>query len=194
MPVGTPRTKSAHDPRDHDKAHWNAKVPVAHSLPSKVPQSTLNDSTESCPSNIDEVPVLDDPREWSQRRKVGDKNIRSTDMMFIYDSRSSLYLSLSHMRPSRLTQAFLFINVSATLSQASPSTNMLLAAIEYVQRDLNATTNEIALSLSLFILVQGVSPLLWSSVSDIKGRKVIYISSLLVRVFFSQPASDADEF
>jgi MFS family permease len=71
---------------------------------------------------------------------------------------------------------------------------MFLAAIEYVQRDLNATTNEIALSLSLFILVQGVSPLLWSSVSDIKGRKVIYISSMLVRVFFSQPASDAEEF
>lgn len=81
-----------------------------------------------------------------------------------------------------------------TPSQANPGTNMVLAAIESVQSDLHATTNEIALSLSLFILVQGVSPLLWSSVSDIKGRKFIYISSMVVRIFFSQLASDAEEF
>jgi len=88
------RTKSAHGLWDHDKAHWNSEVPVAYVLPSKVSQPTLGDDPESYPSNIDEVPVLDDPREWSQRRKVGDESIRSTDVVLIYDCRSSLYLSL----------------------------------------------------------------------------------------------------
>ncbi|CAG8770552.1 381_t:CDS:2, partial [Acaulospora colombiana] len=52
-------------------------------------------------------------------------------------------------------------------------------AIQDVQKDLHATTNEIALSLSLFILVQGAGPLIWSAISEIKGRKFVYIVSML---------------
>lgn len=70
MPVVTLHTKSAHDLEGRDKAYWNGKTPVSYDLPSKDSQSTLKDGSESCPSNIDEVPVLDDPREWSQKRKV----------------------------------------------------------------------------------------------------------------------------
>jgi len=55
-----------------------------------------------------------------------------------------------------------------------------VAAIELVEHDLKANTNEIALSLSLFILVQGTAPLLWSSISEIKGRKFVYIVSMIV--------------
>ena len=94
MPVGMPRTKSAHDLRDHDTAYWSGKVPVAYALSSKVPQLTLKDEPESCPLSIDEVPVLDDPREWSQRRKVGDENIRCAGVLLTDDRRRSLYLSL----------------------------------------------------------------------------------------------------
>jgi len=85
------------------------------------------------------------------------------------------------MRPSHLIPVFSSINVSVTSLRANIGTKTLSAAIEDVQRDLQASINEIALSLSLFILVQGISPLLWSSLSDIKGRKIIYISSMLVR-------------
>jgi MFS family permease len=55
-----------------------------------------------------------------------------------------------------------------------------LAAIQNIEQDLHATTNEIALSLSLFILVQGNFPLIWSSISEIKGRKFVYIFSMIV--------------
>lgn len=97
------------------------------------------------------------------------------------------------MRPSHLTPVFSSINVSTASSRANLGTKNLPAAIEDVQRDLQASTNEIALSLSLFILVQGVSPLFWSSLSDVKGRKVIYISSLLVRASFGRQTSGVDE-
>lgn len=112
MLVGMPRTKSAHVLRYQDTAYWNGKAPFAHDLPSMVSQLTLKDEPESCPSSIDEVPVLDDPREWSRRRKVSDENVRGDGVAVIDDSRSSWYLSLSHMRPSLLTLVFLFINVS----------------------------------------------------------------------------------
>ena len=98
------------------------------------------------------------------------------------------------MRLSHLTPVFSSINVSMTSSRANLCTKTLPAAIEAVQSDLKASTNEIALSLSLFILVQGVSPLFWSALSDINGRKIIYISSMLVCAFFGQQTSDVDEF
>ncbi len=79
-------------------------------------------------------------------------------------------------------------------SRTNLGTKALSAAIEAVQFDLQASTNEIALSLSLFILVQGVSPLFWSALSDLKGRKFIYILSMLVRASFGQQTSDVDEF
>ena len=62
-----------------------------------------------------------------------------------------------------------------------------LAAIKLVEYDLQATTNEIALTLSLFILVQGTAPLVWSSISEIKGRKFVYILSMVVSVQGSLP-------
>lgn len=94
MPVGTPRTKLAHGLRYPDTAYWNGNAPVAHDLPSKVSQLTLKGEPESCLSSIDEVPVLDDPREWSRRRKVSDKNVRGDGVAVIDNFRSSWYLSL----------------------------------------------------------------------------------------------------
>jgi hypothetical protein len=46
------------------------------------------------------------------------------------------------------------------------------AAVEEMEKDLPATSSQFSLSISLFILFQGVMPLLWSAVSEVKGRKV----------------------
>lgn len=53
-------------------------------------------------------------------------------------------------------------------------------ALKEVQEDLHTTTNDIALSLSLFILFQGTAPLAWASVSEIRGRKFVYIIATTV--------------
>lgn len=45
---------------------------------------------------------------------------------------------------------------------------------------LHATTEQISLSLSLPILVQGNFPVVWSAVSEIKGRKLVYIVSVVL--------------
>lgn len=53
-----------------------------------------------------------------------------------------------------------------------PRSRRSTAAVEEMERDLPATGDQFSLSLSLFILVQGVIPLVWSAISEIKGRKV----------------------
>ena len=41
-----------------------------------------------------------------------------------------------------------------------------------MEADLPATSAQFSLSLSIFILVQGLMPLVWSAISEVKGRKV----------------------
>ncbi|KAG6826635.1 hypothetical protein H0H92_015052 [Tricholoma furcatifolium] len=52
------------------------------------------------------------------------------------------------------------------------------AAVEQMQLDLHATSAQISWSLSSFIVIQGLMPLVWSAISEMKGRKVVYIISL----------------
>jgi len=61
---------------------------------------------------------------------------------------------------------------------AGLGSNIYNPSIHDIEVDLNANNSEISLTLSLFILLQGVIPLLWSSISEIKGRKVVYITSI----------------
>lgn len=48
----------------------------------------------------------------------------------------------------------------------------LPAAIAQIESDLHATAGQLSLTLSLFILMQGVIPLIWSSIAEVQGRKV----------------------
>ncbi|KAJ8516982.1 hypothetical protein ONZ45_g5758 [Pleurotus djamor] len=47
-----------------------------------------------------------------------------------------------------------------------------------MQEQLPATSSQISLSLSMFILSQGLVPFIWSAISEIKGRKLVYLMSL----------------
>ncbi|KAJ3567084.1 hypothetical protein NP233_g6600 [Leucocoprinus birnbaumii] len=51
-------------------------------------------------------------------------------------------------------------------------------AVKDMERELPATSQQFSLSLSLFILVQGLVPLLWTAISEVKGRKLVYQVSL----------------
>lgn len=53
-------------------------------------------------------------------------------------------------------------------------------AISQVQRDLHAGDQIIALSASVFILMQGVIPVFWSMVSELYGRKPVYIVASII--------------
>lgn len=53
-------------------------------------------------------------------------------------------------------------------------------AIDDLQRDLQASQQVINLSVSLFILFQGTVPILWSGISEIYGRKIVYLSAYAI--------------
>ncbi|KAF9502098.1 vacuolar DHA amino acid exporter [Pleurotus eryngii] len=71
----------------------------------------------------------------------------------------------------------LFI-ISAAAMIAGLGANIQNPAIQQMEEQLPASSSQISLSLSLFVLLQGTVPLLWSALSEIKGRKLVYILSV----------------
>ncbi|KAF5315382.1 hypothetical protein D9619_007469 [Psilocybe cf. subviscida] len=61
---------------------------------------------------------------------------------------------------------------------AALAANIQNPAVETMEADLHATPSQFSLSISIFILTQGLFPLIWSAISEVKGRKLVYILSL----------------
>ncbi|KIJ10880.1 hypothetical protein PAXINDRAFT_85372 [Paxillus involutus ATCC 200175] len=58
------------------------------------------------------------------------------------------------------------------------STNIQNPADAQIEQQLHATPGQISLTLSLFVLIQGNFAVIWSAISEIKGRKLVYLLSL----------------
>jgi|SRR5882762_1560130 MFS family permease len=80
----------------------------------------------------------------------------------------------------RFDQTVILLVVSAAGMIAGLSANIQNAANQDIQQKLHAYPSQISLSLSLFILVQGVFPLAWAAISEIKGRKVRYAHTAFI--------------
>lgn len=57
-----------------------------------------------------------------------------------------------------------------------------------MEAELPATSSQFSLSISIFILIQGIMPLLWTAVSEVKGRKVGPSSPHKYSFFWKIPA------
>lgn len=80
--------------------------------------------------------------------------------------------------------AILFI-ISGASMFAGLATNIQNPANAQIQQQLHASSGDISLSLSLFILVQGNCPIIWSAISEIKGRKLVYLLSIALFIIGS---------
>ncbi|KAK7464755.1 hypothetical protein VKT23_005962 [Stygiomarasmius scandens] len=81
---------------------------------------------------------------------------------------------------SVIRKNFVLLQVSFGAMVGGLASNIQTPAIEEMEADLPATSSQISLSISLFILFQGLIPLLWSAISEVKGRKVVYLTSLTI--------------
>ena len=73
---------------------------VSGGLPPTELQSTPKNGSILRPSNIEEVPVVNDPRQWSRGRKVGDKVIRRVVLVLMTAAaRYTRHCSLCSPRP-----------------------------------------------------------------------------------------------
>ncbi|KAJ8518978.1 hypothetical protein ONZ45_g4023 [Pleurotus djamor] len=84
-----------------------------------------------------------------------------------------------HSLPGLLShQNVVLLIISSAAMIAGLSANIQTPAIQQMEERLPATSSQISLSLSIFILSQGLVPLVWSAMSEIMGRKLVYLVSI----------------
>ncbi|KAG1763051.1 MFS general substrate transporter [Suillus occidentalis] len=71
----------------------------------------------------------------------------------------------------------LFI-ISGASMIAGLCANIQNPANAQIEQQLHTSSGDISLSLSLFIFIQGNFPVIWSAISEIKGRKTVYLFSI----------------
>ncbi|KZL73685.1 MFS multidrug transporter [Colletotrichum tofieldiae] len=97
-----------------------------------------------------------------------DASLNQPDLMGVY----------SRFAP---TQRIVIIAVASTIGLLSPlSSNLYTPAIPAVARDLNVSTDAINLTITSYLVLQGISPTLWSAIGDSTGRRLLYLIALTV--------------
>jgi len=81
---------------------------------------------------------------------------------------------------SRTRKRIILFVISAASMIAGLGGNLYNPAISEIESELHASSEEISWTLSLFILFQGCVPIIWSAVSEVYGRKIIYLLSLTI--------------
>ncbi|PIL35228.1 MFS general substrate transporter [Ganoderma sinense ZZ0214-1] len=83
---------------------------------------------------------------------------------------------------SKMRKLTVVATVSAAAVIAGFGGTLYNPALAQIQEQLHASNGEIAWSLSLFILLQGAVPLVWSVLSEFWGRKKVYLLSTALAV------------
>ncbi|PWN24364.1 MFS general substrate transporter [Jaminaea rosea] len=129
-------------------AHSGGKRKDEEDVPPSPPSSSSHSEeyehdANGMPTDIEHVPVTDDPRLWSEARKW--------------------------------YQVFI---VSYGALIPTMGANAWFPAIADIKADLGASDASVDLSVSLYILFQGMFPLLWSPTSEIFGRKKCFLVAM----------------
>ncbi|KAK8864593.1 hypothetical protein IAR55_001843 [Kwoniella newhampshirensis] len=87
---------------------------------------------------------------------------------------------------------FVLIMMTFALLGPTMASSIYNPVINQVQGELHGTATEIGLSLSMYILLQGATPVLWAALSEINGRKTSYLLSYALYVVANVVASRAN--
>ncbi|GKZ17766.1 hypothetical protein AbraIFM66951_010828 [Aspergillus brasiliensis] len=81
------------------------------------------------------------------------------------------------------TQRRLLVAVVSTAATFSTlASNIYFPAVPSISHSLNVSTELVNLSITAYLIFQGLAPSLWGPISDTKGRRTAYIGTLFVAV------------
>ncbi|KAH8802991.1 major facilitator superfamily domain-containing protein [Xylogone sp. PMI_703] len=81
----------------------------------------------------------------------------------------------------------------AGLFSGLPS-NIYFPSLDAIAKDLNVSINAVSLTITSYLIIQGISPLFWGSLSDTVGRRPIYIASFTVYIISNIALSFSPNF
>ncbi|KAK1989215.1 major facilitator superfamily transporter [Colletotrichum cereale] len=83
---------------------------------------------------------------------------------------------------SRKEKWFVILIIGAAGLFSGLSSNIYFPALDTISQDLKVSHEMVALTITSYLAIQGVSPLIWGSISDALGRRPIYMASFTVYI------------
>ncbi|KAJ1922891.1 hypothetical protein IWQ60_006227 [Tieghemiomyces parasiticus] len=77
-------------------------------------------------------------------------------------------------------KAFIVVILSLAGVLAPLSSSMYLPALQTIEDELETTATMVSLTITVYMLGLGVAPLFWASISDVFGRRLVYMASFVV--------------
>lgn len=81
---------------------------------------------------------------------------------------------------TRIQKALIISIVSIVATLSGFASNIYFPAIPQIAEDLNISTNLVNLTVTCYMIFQGLSPTVWAALADSKGRRITFISTLLI--------------
>ncbi|KAH8077265.1 MFS general substrate transporter [Cristinia sonorae] len=92
---------------------------------------------------------------------------------------------------TKMRKTCILLTIFSASMIAGLNSNLYNPAISQIKLQLQASSAEISLSLSLYILISGCFGVAWSAVSEVYGRKIVYICSFGLSVAGNVAAATA---
>ncbi|KAF3025131.1 hypothetical protein E8E14_014676 [Neopestalotiopsis sp. 37M] len=77
---------------------------------------------------------------------------------------------------------FVVVIIGAAGLFSGLSSNIYFPALDAIAQDLNVTLQAVSLTITSYLIIQGISPVIWGSFADALGRRPIYIASFAVYI------------
>ncbi|KAL0944527.1 major facilitator superfamily transporter [Colletotrichum truncatum] len=83
---------------------------------------------------------------------------------------------------TRRQKWFVISIISAAGLFSGLSSNIYFPSLDAISRDLHVSLEMVSLTITSYLIIQGISPIIWGSISDTLGRRPIYIASFFVYI------------
>lgn len=81
---------------------------------------------------------------------------------------------------TRRQKQYLVLLVSIAGCFSPLSSNIYFPAIDTISSDLHVSTSLVALTITVYMVVQAISPSIWGPISDTSGRRITFITTLSI--------------
>ncbi|KAH6658569.1 major facilitator superfamily domain-containing protein [Truncatella angustata] len=157
--------------------------------------------------NID-ADLLDDDKDIITRKAVHTRRIsslakRNDDINAIKDTNKSVNSEEKleavvveepyHIFPPRQRWQVV-ITIGAAGLFSGLSSNIYFPALDLIAQDLNVSLQLVSLTITSYLIIQGISPVIWGSFADALGRRPIYIASFSVYILANIALSFSPNF
>lgn len=151
--------------------------------PANEPQNPFGDDNAVLPATVEQTPTPPGPQPeevyhvFSKGRKKLLIGIIGAAGLFSGLSSNIYFPSLDAI--ARASRASAFLQARSWLTRG---------------QDLNVSIDTVSLTITSYLIIQGVSPLFWGSLSDTVGRRPIYIASFMVYIISNIALSFSPNF